>query len=40
MGLLDNVMNMLPDGVNLESMAEKVGMTADELKSGGEALFS
>ena len=40
MGLLDNVMNMLPDGVNLESMAEKIGMTAEELKSGGEALFS
>ena len=40
MGLLDNVMNMLPDGVDLDSMAEKVGMSADELKSGGEALFT
>lgn len=39
MGMLDNIMNMLPDGVDINSMAEKVGMTTDELKSGGEALF-
>jgi len=40
MGLLNNVLDMLPDNVNLESISEKLGMTADELKSGGEALFT
>ncbi len=40
MGLLDNALGMLPDNVNLDSLAEKVGMSADELKSSGEALFT
>lgn len=40
MGLLDKALGMLPDNVNLDSVAEKVGMTADELKTGGEALFA
>ncbi len=40
MGLLDSALGMLPDSVNLDSLAEKVGMTAEELKSGGEALFT
>tara|TARA_R110000772_G_scaffold39727_10_gene93182 strand:- start:525 stop:905 length:381 start_codon:yes stop_codon:yes gene_type:complete len=40
MGLLDSALGMLPDNVNLDSIAEKVGMTADELKTGGEALFT
>lgn len=40
MGMLDNIMDMLPEGVDIDSMAEKVGLSADELKSGGEALFS
>ncbi|MEH6756345.1 MAG: hypothetical protein V7676_02400 [Parasphingorhabdus sp.] len=40
MGLLDSALGMLPDNVNLDSMAEKIGMTADELKTGGEALFA
>lgn len=40
MGFLDSALGMLPDSVNLDSLAEKVGMTAEELKSGGEALFT
>ena len=40
MSLLDNIMSKLPDGVDLNSMAEKVGMSADELKTSGEALFT
>lgn len=40
MSILDNIMNMLPEGVNLDAMAEKLGMTTDEVKSGGEALFT
>lgn len=40
MGLLDSALGMLPDNVNLDSLAEKIGMSAEELKSGGEALFS
>ncbi|GAB5488214.1 MAG: hypothetical protein Pars2KO_17840 [Parasphingorhabdus sp.] len=39
MGMLDKIMDALPDGVDVNSMAEKVGMTTDELKTGGEALF-
>ena len=31
MGLLDNILSKLPEGVDLNSMAEKVGMSADEL---------
>lgn len=40
MALLDNILDMLPDNVNLETLSEKVGMTTDELKNGGEALFT
>jgi len=40
MGLLDSALGMLPDSVNLDSLAEKIGMSAEELKSGGEALFT
>ena len=39
MAMLDKIMDMLPEGVDVDSMAEKVGMTTDELKNGGEALF-
>lgn len=40
MGMLDSVLDMLPDNANLDSIAEKVGMTTEELKNGGEALFA
>ena len=40
MGMLDKVLDMLPDNANLDSIAERVGMSADELKTGGEALFA
>ena len=39
MAMLDKIMDMLPEGVDVDSMAEKIGMTTDELKNGGEALF-
>ena len=39
MGMLDKIMDALPDGVDMNSVAEKIGMTTEELKSGGEALF-
>ena len=40
MGMLDNMLGMLPDNVNLDSVADKLGMSSDELKTGGEALFT
>ncbi|MEM8918643.1 MAG: hypothetical protein AAGE37_07260 [Pseudomonadota bacterium] len=40
MALLDNILNMMPDNVNLDSLSEKLGMSAEELKNGGEALFT
>lgn len=40
MALLDNILNMMPDNVNLDSLSEKLGMTAEELKSSGEVLFT
>ena len=40
MALLDKILDKLPDNVNLESLSEKLGMTADELRTGGEALFA
>lgn len=40
MGMLDKVLDMLPDNANLDSIAERIGMSADELKTGGEALFA
>ncbi|OAO01208.1 hypothetical protein [Parasphingorhabdus sp.] len=40
MSVLNKIMDMLPEGVDLNSMAEKVGLSADELKTSGEALFA
>ncbi len=40
MGMLDGILDMLPDNVNLDSVAEKIGMSSEELKTGGEALFT
>ena len=40
MALLDNILDMMPDNVNLDSLSEKIGMSAEELKSSGEALFA
>lgn len=39
MSVLNKIMDMLPEGVDLNSMAEKVGLSAEELKASGEALF-
>jgi len=40
MALLDNIMGMLPDSLDLDEIAGKVGLSSDELKNGGEALFT
>lgn len=40
MGLLDGMLDMLPENVNLDSVADKIGLSTDELKTGGEALFT
>ena len=40
MGILDSVIDMLPENFNLDDIAEKVGMSPDEIKSGSEALFA
>ena len=38
--MLDKIMDMLPGSFDLDELAGSVGMTADEVKNGGEALFS
>ena len=40
MSMLDGILNQLGGVVNLDEIAGKVGMTTDELKQGGESLFS
>jgi len=40
MNMLDKVMAMLPENFSIDEIAEKAGMTADEAKRGGEALFA
>ncbi|WP_321324602.1 hypothetical protein [uncultured Parasphingorhabdus sp.] len=40
MSMLDKVMAMLPENFSIEEIAEKAGMSADEAKKGGEALFA
>ena len=40
MSVLEKIMDMLPENFSLEEIAEKAGMTADEAKKGGEALFA
>ena len=40
MSVLEKIMDMLPENFSLEEIAEKAGMTAEEAKKGGEALFA
>ena len=40
MSMLEKIMDMLPENFSLDDIAEKAGMTADEAKKGGEALFA
>ncbi|MEO9600477.1 hypothetical protein [Parasphingorhabdus sp.] len=40
MSMLENIMDMLPENFSVDEIAEKVGMSADEAKKGGEALFA
>lgn len=40
MSMFDGILNQFGGILNLDEMAGKIGMTADELKQGGEALFS
>ncbi|MEO9635050.1 MAG: hypothetical protein ABJF89_09085 [Parasphingorhabdus sp.] len=40
MSMLEKVMDMLPENFSIDEIAEKAGMTADEAKKGGEALFA
>ncbi|MEH6789472.1 hypothetical protein [Parasphingorhabdus sp.] len=40
MSMLDKIMAMLPDNFTLDDIAEKAGMTTEEARRGGEALFA
>ncbi len=40
MKLFDNLMNMLPENLKLDDLAQKVGLNVDELKTAGESLFT
>ena len=40
MSMLDGILGQLGGALNLDELAGKIGMTTDELKQGGEALFS
>ncbi len=40
MSLLDTVLGQVGGMVNLDDIAAKVGLSTDELKQGGETLFS
>ena len=40
MSMLDGILGQLGGALNLDDLAGKIGMTTDELKQGGEALFS
>ncbi|MEH6662527.1 MAG: hypothetical protein V7679_12830 [Parasphingorhabdus sp.] len=40
MSMLEKIMDMLPENFSIDDIAEKAGMTADEAKKGGEALFA
>jgi len=39
MSMFEKIMDMLPENFSIDDIAEKAGMTADEAKKGGEALF-
>ncbi|AMO71387.1 hypothetical protein [Sphingorhabdus sp. M41] len=40
MGIFEKIMDMLPENFSIDDIAEKAGMTAEEAKKGGEALFA
>ncbi len=40
MTVLEKIMDMLPENFSIDDIAEKAGMTAEEAKKGGEALFA
>lgn len=40
MSLLEKIMDKLPENFSIDDIAEKAGMTAEEAKKGGEALFA
>jgi hypothetical protein len=40
MKLFENLMNMLPENLKLDDLAQKVGLNVDDLKTAGESLFT
>ena len=40
MSILDKIMDMLPKNFTLDDIAQKAGMTTEEARKGGEALFA
>ena len=40
MSILEKIMDLLPENFSIDDIAEKAGMTAEEAKKGGEALFA
>jgi|TARA_R100001244_G_scaffold20643_5_gene21541 hypothetical protein len=40
MSILDKIMDMLPENFTLDDIAQKAGMTTEEARKGGEALFA
>ncbi|MEQ8742800.1 hypothetical protein [Parasphingorhabdus sp.] len=40
MSMFQKIVDMLPENFSIDDIAEKAGMTAEEAKKGGEALFS
>ena len=40
MSIFEKIMDMLPENFSIDDIAEKAGMTVDEAKKGGEALFA
>lgn len=40
MNMLEKIIDSLPGNFTIDDIAEKAGMTADEAKKGGEALFA
>lgn len=40
MSMLEKIIDMLPENFTIDDIAEKAGMTVEEAKIGGEALFA
>ena len=40
MSILEKIMDLLPENFSIDDIAKKAGMTAEEAKKGGEALFA